>query len=191
LDNISKTFFIEIFKNFPGNLSSSDLEAEISLSKREFEKFDTPSRLTLKSVLGRKNQPKFKFNVIKRYSPKCALCGISVYGMLQAAHIIPKQYKGSDDPRNGIVLCAKHHLAFDSGLFAIAPNSHKIYYRESYNERNLMVNVSFINHLINKPHADALNWRNGGKSKYNYTINLKFFCTYFYSISLITFWSLI
>jgi putative restriction endonuclease len=40
----------------------------------------------------------------------------------QAAHIVPKNKSGTDDPRNGLSLCRTHHWAFDNGLFSISDN---------------------------------------------------------------------
>jgi predicted restriction endonuclease len=44
-------------------------------------------------------------------------------GLLDAAHVRAYRDKGSDDPRNGLVLCATHHRAFDKKLFAIDPST--------------------------------------------------------------------
>jgi hypothetical protein len=52
----------------------------------------------------RAGQPKFKFDVFKRYGPVCAVCGTNVKEILDAAHLRPKDERGSDDPRNGLVL---------------------------------------------------------------------------------------
>ena len=38
---------------------------------------------------------------------------------IEAAHIVPKSQKGSDDIRNGVALCKRHHWAFDYGLLGI------------------------------------------------------------------------
>ena len=51
--------------------------------------------------------------------------------MLQAAHIRPVSENGSDDPRNGLVLCANHHLAFDANLFAFDPETLEVVYKPS------------------------------------------------------------
>ena len=40
--------------------------------------------------------------------------------------IIPVELDGNDNPQNGLPLCANHHLAFDSFLFAINPENHEI-----------------------------------------------------------------
>ncbi len=37
----------------------------------------------------------------------------------EAAHIIPVQSHGPDDPRNGLSFCRRHHWAFDMGLFTV------------------------------------------------------------------------
>jgi hypothetical protein len=46
-----------------------------------------------------------------------------IIDLLQAAHLRRKAEGGSDHPRNGLVLCALHHLAYDRGLWAIEPSS--------------------------------------------------------------------
>ena len=66
----------------------------------------------------------FRLSVTKLYSYTCALCGESLKSPrgtmeLDAAHIVPRSRFGSDDSRNGIALCKRHHWAFDGGLFGI------------------------------------------------------------------------
>src|SRR5262249_52607636 len=73
------------------------------------------------SVRVRPGQQRFRFQVLKEYRPKCAVCSISHSLLLHAAHLCGKAAKGSDDWRNGLPLCATHHLAFDANLFAIVP----------------------------------------------------------------------
>jgi hypothetical protein len=64
--------------------------------------------------------------VVKRlYGNRCAVCSAGALGPkgeteVEAAHIYPKGLDGSDDPRNGICLCRRHHWAFDVGWFAIS-----------------------------------------------------------------------
>ena len=43
------------------------------------------------------------------YGDRCAVCGV------EAAHVMWLQAGGPDDVRNGLVLCALHHAAFDRG----------------------------------------------------------------------------
>jgi len=73
-------------------------------------------RTTRRQVEARVGQPRFKFQVFERYGSRCAVCDISAPQLLDAAHLRPKKEHGSDDPRNGLVLCASHHRALDAGL---------------------------------------------------------------------------
>jgi len=98
--------------------------------------------------------------VLKRYGPQCAVCGLELLTLLQAAHIVPKERQGTDDPRNGLVLCANHHLAFDTRLFAIQPRTLEIRYRQQGPAANaLRITYNDLCHLPYGPHEDALKWR--------------------------------
>ena len=82
-------------------------------------------------VTTRPGQQKFKFNVFKRYGSRCAVCDIIHKELLEAAHIVPRSVHGSNDARNGLVLCYLHHRAFDVGLFTFEPNTLRIGYRNN------------------------------------------------------------
>src|SRR5207253_2853261 len=66
----------------------------------------------------------FRNIVTNQYDHRCAICAFrlkaprGVYEA-EAAHIIPRKMRGSDDPRNGVCLCGTHHWAFDEGLISI------------------------------------------------------------------------
>lgn len=86
----------------------------------EFKPFDRgQNRKQSVNVSARPNQPKFKFDVLERYGSQCAACSIRNHELLDAAHIINVRDNGSDDARNGLILCASHHRAFYAELFAI------------------------------------------------------------------------
>lgn len=71
----------------------------------------------------------------------------------------PKSERGSDDPRNGLVLCASHHRAFEVGLFAIEPSSLRIHTNtRGPDADSLRINHATLDHLPKKPHAEALQW---------------------------------
>lgn len=112
-----------------------------------------------REVLVRQGQQRFRFYVLKRYGPKCALCDLDVGEMIQAAHIIPSEENGSDDPRNGLALCANHRLAFDAGLVAIEPETLAIRYDPSGpGASKLQITFQDLGHLHKKPHPEALSW---------------------------------
>jgi HNH endonuclease len=67
----------------------------------------------------------FAVVVRRAYGDRCALYGAGARGPLgqvevEAAHLYPKSRDGSDDVRNGLCLCRRHHWALDVGWFAIA-----------------------------------------------------------------------
>jgi putative restriction endonuclease len=104
-------------------------------------------------------QQRFKFKVFQRYGPRCVVCGMDVPELLDAAHIRPRRRRGSDDPRNGLVLCALHHRAFDAGLFAIHPGTLEIHYRGGGPDAaRLGIRYRALDHPRRKPHRQALEW---------------------------------
>jgi hypothetical protein len=102
----------------------------------------------------------FRQAVFDRYGVYCAVCGIPVMELLEAAHIISKSARGKDDPRNGVVLCCLHHKAFDSGLFAIEPDTLRICMKPGGpSAEDLRIRYHDLNHLHKKPHPSVLKWR--------------------------------
>ena len=70
----------------------------------------------------------FRTIILEEYRCECAVCqskfllkhkGDETIIEAEAAHIIPVQDRGPDDPRNGLSFCRRHHWAFDEGLFTI------------------------------------------------------------------------
>jgi putative restriction endonuclease len=120
----------------------------------------TSDRGTYRAVRDRPGQQQFKFAVLKRYGPKCGVCDVSVVDLLQAAHIIPKEQRGTDDPRNGLVLCANHHLAFDAGLFAIDPDTLALRVKpDGPTSQALCLAATHLSQVHGSPHDEALTWR--------------------------------
>lgn len=104
----------------------------------------------------RPGQGAFRFRVLRRYGRRCAFCDIDHDGLLHAAHLCPVEAGGSDDPRNGLVLCLNHHRAFDLGLLRIDPETLDVV-AVSPPSRTGRVRKS-IRHLSRHPADDALRW---------------------------------
>ena len=104
----------------------------------------------------RPGQHRFSYRVFRRYGTRCAVCDVSNKALLDAAHLRAYRDKGSDDPRNGLVLCATHHRAFDQRLFAIQPATHELVYRDGAGA--LGITRESLTHLPALPHAEALDW---------------------------------
>lgn len=120
---------------------------------------ETEVTRTNRSVVNRPNQQRFKFAVLKLYGPACAVCDLAIKELLQAAHVRRKAEGGSDDPRNGLVLCALHHLAYDRGLWGIEPSSLAVLNQPGGPDAaQLRLTRGSLRHLANRPHEDALRY---------------------------------
>ncbi|CAH1215991.1 HNH endonuclease [Paenibacillus sp. JJ-223] len=154
-DDATSTFLVELnplnFLAHPNEIDHLDDEPFVPKAPR------LPSRTA--TVGNRAGQPAFKFNVFKRYGACCVVCDMRVLPLLQAAHIIPKKSDGTDDPRNGLVLCGNHHLAYDSGLFSFEPVSTRIHVSAKTTKDEIQLTRSDLRHLNKLPHIDALQWR--------------------------------
>jgi hypothetical protein len=151
-DDRTQSFLIAFGEHAP---STNELEASDNQPFELIEKQTTKKR----ESKARTGQQRFKFRVFLRYGPECAVCGLAVLDLLDAAHIRSKQSDGSDDPRNGLVLCANHHRAFDAGLYSIDPKSHTIRYRPNGpNKEQLGIAFDSICHLKMQPHEEAITW---------------------------------
>jgi len=113
---------------------------------------------TLKMVRSRPNQQRFAAAVFKLYGSMCAACGFDVAGIVVAAHLRPKKASGSDDPRNGLPLCANHHAAMDKGLWRLDPAGNKVVCAPGVTAKSLNLTQTDLSHLTTQPHADAVQW---------------------------------
>jgi hypothetical protein len=116
--------------------------------------------LTTAQIQRRNRSPKFKYQAIQRYDGRCVVTGIDVIEMLDAAHVIPVEAGGSDDPRNSLLLNAAAHRAFDARLWAINPTTLKIETRQAgpQTHRMRLTNLD-LSGATRLPHREALEWR--------------------------------
>lgn len=124
----------------------------------------------------------FRSIILEEYKCLCAVCQSKFYLRQQnseplieseAAHIIPVDHKGPDDPRNGLSLCRRHHWAFDNGLFtvtdarnikispALMRAERKRFDLEEYDKEPL---IPPVNELC-KPDEQALHWHQQNRYK--------------------------
>lgn len=103
--------------------------------------------------------PSFAFRAMQRYEGRCALTGIRVPEMLEAAHVIPVAQGGSDDVGNSILLHAGLHRAFDAYLWTIHPDSLDVVVRP---QGPTATDMRIDRHALRQtaaPHVQALAWR--------------------------------
>lgn len=72
-----------------------------------------------RAQIERPGQSRFRVAVLGRSEKQCLLTGANVGEVLQAAHIKPVAYQGTDDPGNGLCLRADIHILFDTGHLRI------------------------------------------------------------------------
>ena len=152
-DDVTETFLIDYAEKKPHYVEKKENEP--------FQLTEKNTGTTTKTKT-RPNQRQFRYQVMKNYGCKCAVCDVSHPDMLEAAHIRPKGDSGSDDWRNGIFLCKNHHSAFENRLFGIEPISMHVIPCDShdYDRDDLQLEEKVLTTLTGKhPHQDALTWK--------------------------------
>ena len=144
-------------------------EQIIDLSSEMEIEFSATINRKLKTIEIQKieRDPKFKFNALSLYGSICAVTDLNVERMLDAAHIVPVSEKGSDHPRNSLLLNSAVHRAFDSHYWAIEPDTLLLASRKIGPSLDQMkIQRQSISHLTAKPHPEALEirWNNFLKS---------------------------
>jgi hypothetical protein len=153
-DDTAELFLITFGAAQPAPPPTADEEDDVPF---QLERLIGPGKKI--PVSSRPGQHRFSFRVFRRYGAQCAVCDVSVMGLLDAAHLRAYRDTGTDDPRNGLVLCATHHRAFDKKLFGIDPSTLELVYRmEGPDASDLGVARASIVHLPAVPHTESLEW---------------------------------
>jgi putative restriction endonuclease len=81
---------------------------------------DDVRRYALREARFRLHQHRFRFRVLAAYRQRCTICALREPSLLQAAHIVEDSHEhGAATVRNGLALCAIHHLAYDRQVLGI------------------------------------------------------------------------
>jgi hypothetical protein len=149
-DDDSKVFLISFDDNLATVPAATPTEEPFEPIVQRTRKYSQTRR--------RENAPKFRFEVLKRYGAVCAVCDIRIPELIEAAHLVPWERGGVDDPRNGLPLCALHHRAFDARMFAIEPRSGQVQTAARFTRDDLKISRADLRHLEHQPHEDALRY---------------------------------
>jgi hypothetical protein len=76
---------------------------------------------TLREVLNRPSQSKFRREVLNSSGCQCVVTGTQLDSVLEAAHIIPVKDNGNDSTGNGFCMRSDIHTLFDNGHLRIDP----------------------------------------------------------------------
>lgn len=121
-------------------------------------------------VSRQKRDVAFKEVVLENYGFTCAVTGQRFrtvnYVEAEGAHIISKEVRGTDDPRNGIALSKSVHWAFDRGMFTISDQYEVVLHpkiaKEHHDRFPLFEMARQRIHLPKDdhywPHREALRW---------------------------------
>ena len=72
----------------------------------------------------RLHQAEFRGRVLLAYDHRCAVCGLTLGKLLDAAHIVADgKPNGTPTVDNGLSLCKIHHAAYDADYLGISPDS--------------------------------------------------------------------
>lgn len=77
-------------------------------------------------LVRREKQSDFRRQLINAYSGTCAVTGIDVLEVLQAAHIDPYRGRQSQVVSNGLLLRSDIHLLYDAHLITVLPETYRI-----------------------------------------------------------------
>lgn len=118
------TYFSQLDKYHQPRLSrlEADLLGRVATdrppTKEELESLSEERRHVIREVEQSVRNARFRKIVLRAYRSKCAICDLDL-GIVHAAHIVPVEENGTDEPNNGIALCANHHAAFDKKILII------------------------------------------------------------------------
>lgn len=104
----------------PGNASRA---SEPVIEPRPIEDADE-RRFYMHQTLQRAHQARFRRAVMDAYGERCAISGLPVPDLLDAAHIIEPRDLDLGQPvvQNGLPLSKIHHAAFDNHLIGVDPD---------------------------------------------------------------------
>lgn len=117
-----------VLANTTPPVSDDDLEfareEESAHEAAPFALFDSAAATTTSTVKKVARSIVFRSKILDLYEETCAVCSEALRAPsgvteVDAAHVVPRSVLGSDDARNGLALCKRHHWAFDKGLFGV------------------------------------------------------------------------
>lgn len=104
-------------------LSSLD---SVSATEEYIPSYTDERSATLRRIMQRRGQQKFRRSLLARYQEKCVVTGCQIVDLLEAAHINPHRGAKDNVPENGLLLRADIHTLFDLHLLAIEPKTYKV-----------------------------------------------------------------
>ncbi|MEA5478132.1 HNH endonuclease [Pseudanabaena galeata UHCC 0370] len=111
-----------------------------------------------REILERPFQSIFRKNILNIFNSTCLVTGVTLENVLEAAHIKPIQYSGSDSHSNGLCLRSDIHQLFDSNNLRISPTG-ALLLSESASSQNNYGNLPSIINIPDFVDKTYLDWR--------------------------------
>lgn len=119
----SRCFAVDLSEQKPGQIitpapAGRQLELHVMRTPQSpGEIRELTKSYAISSVQRRLYEARFRNAVLDAYRDRCAVCGLHVRALLDAAHIPDdRDPKPAIDVSDGIALCATHHRAFDASI---------------------------------------------------------------------------
>ena len=124
-DDTTRRFLIDLSEQKPGEVVSPPAMTRqltlpaIRTPESPMEIREMSKSYVITTVQRRLYHARFRNAVLKAYRDRCAVCGLRVRALLDAALVV-----GDRDPqpafsvRDGVALCATHHRAFDAHILS-------------------------------------------------------------------------
>jgi hypothetical protein len=182
LYSLSQSGWLFVQKHPPEGIAIQQHEVEQQekqlkeLVSEVFRPFDMSIEKTLSLRKSFVRGRAFREIVSTQYNYHCAVCDFCLSTPdenyeAEAAHIVPKHKRGTDDPRNGICLCGVCHWLFDEGVVSINVDDTSVmvakYLNDVTNDKSVQRVVEFQGKKIRavkdstySPAIEALDWHN-------------------------------
>lgn len=111
-DDEARRFLVDLAEQKPGDVvSPAPVARQLRLPA---VRSDVSRTWAVTTVSRRLHQARFRNAILSAYRDRCAVCGLRVRALLDAAPVA--DLNSEIDVRMGIALCATHHRAFDAGI---------------------------------------------------------------------------
>lgn len=140
-----------------GQPSEAPLSSTLDDLRSEGIPADIVRQRVMASRLARPGQTRFRRAVLNAYNTRCAITGAQLPSVLEASHIKPVEYNGSDSKANGLCLRIDIHVLFDTGHLQIRPDGTVLLSPEALQDYGSVIPA----HIVLPPflEPDFLRWR--------------------------------
>lgn len=155
LSNISKEEILDLHEL---ELGQTDLDKVVRQIRITQIPANVERKRVSREILERSFQSAFRKNILNVFNSTCVVTGVTLENVLEAAHIKPVKYSGSDLYSNGLCLRSDIHQLFDSNNLRIYPTG-EIILSEAASTKNNYANLPSNIKIPDFVDKNYLDWR--------------------------------